>query len=157
MALLNDCTAANRVIHSGKTVSYSRRVVYGSWSYASGTSIITNSRAWEYHRYCSLSYSYVGLTKDAAFSFAASKITLYMRDTNYSEWDSTSGVFTVKEGGSVLMAEITPRHTQGDMWQLDICVREDDSRMTLGVVSPSSLFAVEDGRDYDGVATSKQT
>ena len=150
MGLLTTCTDTNRVIHNGKTVTYSRRKIYGTWLYASGLTIVSKTEAWEYHRYCSLSYSYVGLTKAAAISCAATLVTTYTRSCSYSKWDATNATFSVADAGSQLMAEITPRQTQGDMWQIDVNVREDDSRQSLSVLSPSSFFTAEDARSYDG-------
>lgn len=150
MALLTTCTAENRIVHSGKTVTYSRQKIYGSWVYLSGLTIKTESEAWEYHRYCSLSYSYVGLTKAAAMTEATTLATTYTRATSYSAWDSSTAAFAVKDGGSILMAEITPRQTQGDMWQVDVTVREDDSRRSLANLDPTSFFTVENARTYDG-------
>ena len=77
-------------------------------------------------------------------------MTTYTRSCYYSKWDSANATFSVADAGSQLMAEITPRQTQGDMWQIDINVREDDSRQSLSVLSPSSFFTAEDARSYDG-------
>ena len=66
MALLTTYGASNRVIINDKTVTYSKRRIYGAWSFISGVSIITLGSVWEYHRYCQKCYQYVGMTKDAA-------------------------------------------------------------------------------------------
>ena len=150
MGLLESCTATNRVIHTGKTVTYSRVKIFGSWTYAQGVFIYAKTEAWEYHRYCTLSYSYVGLTKAAAISAAATLATTYTRVTYYSDWDGANVTFAEKSGGAILMAEISPRQTQGDMWQVDVNVREDDSRRSLSNLTPSSFFTAEDARSYDG-------
>jgi len=66
MGLLNTYTAANRVVTQGRTVTYSKSRIYGQWSYVSGMSVITIGSAWEYHRYCQKTYSYVGMDFDTA-------------------------------------------------------------------------------------------
>lgn len=151
MGLLNTCTDVNKVIHQGKTVSYSVRRIYGSWCYGSGPTIAWKTQAWEYHRYCTCSYSYVGLDKDTATTYALDRISKYTRAIKYSQWDSTNGVFEPKEGGSACMAEINARPTQGNMWQIDITVREDDVRVSLTHQEASSFFTTENNRNYDGL------
>lgn len=66
MALLTKYDASNRVILNDKTVTYSKTRIYGAWSYVSGVSIITLYSCWEYHRYCSKTYMYVGMDRTTA-------------------------------------------------------------------------------------------
>lgn len=66
MALLTTYGAFNRVVLNDKTVTYSKTRIYGAWSYVSGTSVITLGSVWEYHRYCSKTYMYVGMDRTTA-------------------------------------------------------------------------------------------
>ncbi len=67
MALLTTYGASNRVIINDKTVTYSKRRIYGGgWSYVSGTVVVTLGSVWEYHRYCVKTYMYVGMDRTTA-------------------------------------------------------------------------------------------
>lgn len=66
MGLLTTYGSQNRVILNDKTVTYSKSRIYGEWSWASGTTIQYIYSVWEYHRYCSKSYMYVGMDRDTA-------------------------------------------------------------------------------------------
>lgn len=151
MALLTTWTAANRVITTEKVVTYSRSKIYGSWKWGDAI-VYTLNEAWEYHRFCSKTYSYVGLTKAAAVSCATAMVAYYTRATKvsyFSDSGNTAGSFLVQDGGTVCMADVSPRMTAGGMWQVDISVREDDARIRRESVSPDSLFTTENAREYD--------
>ena len=70
MALLTTYGANNRVIINDKTVTYSKTRIYGAWSYVSATSVITLGSVWEFHRYATKVYSYVGMDRATAQSCA---------------------------------------------------------------------------------------
>lgn len=150
MALIEINTEENRVVHSGKVVTYAKSKIYGTWEYLVGTVPQRFYSAWEYTRYCAKSYSYVGMTEAAAKLCAEQMVALYTRDVKVSEWEGNSDEFSDASGGTMVMAEVVPRRTVGNMWQVDINVRETDSRTRIGgVYSPSTLFADENSRDYD--------
>ena len=150
MALLTSYSGENCVVHSGKVVTYAKSKIYGAWVYVNGNITTTHTSAWEYTRYCAKSYSYVGMTEAAAMTCASEMVEFYTRDVKVSEWAGDSDEFSDASGGTIVMADIVPRRTSGDMWQVDINVRETDSRTRIsGVASPSTLFATENSRDYD--------
>lgn len=151
MALLTTWTAANRVITTEKVITYSRSKIYGSWRWGEAI-IYTFNEAWEYHRYCTKTYSYVGLTKEAAMACATAMVEYYTRSTKVSYFASTgptAGSFLPEDGGTVCMADVSPRMTAGGMWQVDISVREDDARLSRDSVPPDALFTTENAREYD--------
>lgn len=153
MALLNTWSSTNRVVTNDKVVTYSQQRIYGEWSYQTSISTETTLRSvWEYHRYCSKSYMYVGMDKTTANQCAQAMITKYTRTYEISDWNSsgqTAGTFTDITGGSVCMADISVQQREGCMYDVVINVREDDSKLRTTSVSPSSLFTVENQRDYD--------
>ena len=62
MGLLTTYGANNRVVYNDKVVTYSKQRIYGQWSYQPIIDVInTIYWVWEYHRYCSKSYMYVGM------------------------------------------------------------------------------------------------
>lgn len=153
MALLNSWSSANRVVLNDKVVTYSQQRIYGEWSYINGVSqIITLHSAWEYHRYCSKTYMYVGMDISTANLCAQAMITKYTRNYSVSQWNSSGdykGQFTDISGGTVCMADICVQQREGHMYDVIINVREDDSRQKTYSTSPQSLFTAENARDYD--------
>lgn len=151
MALLSNWSATNREISEGKVVTYSISPVFGSWSYVSGNIITTITRAWEYHRYCSMSYAYVGMTYETALACAAAVVKNYTRQTRYSEFSEDEGTWTIKNGGSILMASVSVRLDGGTAYRVDVQVREDDSLTMKNNVSDvvAALFAAENARTYE--------
>lgn len=149
MALIQSYSAANRQVDEDLAVTYTKTRVYGSWSYASGTSIVTVYSVWSYTRTATKSYRYVGMTKAAANSCAEAIRQIYQRNTTVSEWGDTDE-FKDVDGGSIPMADVGVRHVDGDMWEVSVNVHESDSRMRrVPVASAESLFTDEDQRDYD--------
>lgn len=155
MALLNTWGADNRVVTNDKVVTYSTRLIYGSWSYVSPDApniTVTINSAYEYHRYCSKSYMYVGMDRATAGACAQAMITKYTRSFSVSEWNSSgqnAGQFTDTGGGSYCMAEVCVQQREGCMYDVLINVREDDTRLRTSITSPEALFAAENNRDYD--------
>lgn len=149
MGLLTTYDANNKIIINDKTVSYSQKRVTGTWTYMPFPwQDVTYSWMWEYHRYCSKSYMYVGMDLTTANACAAAMITKYTRPFYVSSW-TDSGTWEVVPGGSMLMAEVTVQQRAGCMYDVLINVREDDSRMSKTADSPASLFTIENARDYD--------
>lgn len=149
MALLTTYGAGNKVVDSGLAVTYSRKRVYGEWSYASGTSIITIKSAWVYTRCASKSYRYVGMTKAAAELCATDLRSLFQRNTMISEWSPEDQDFKDVEGGEMPMAEISVNYVDGQMYEVAVVVSETDERMRKGAANVSALFSAENARDYD--------
>lgn len=153
MGLLTSWSSLNRVISQDKTVRYSRRKVYGEWSYLSAVSVITTlDHAYEYHRICTKQYRYVGMDRATAGACAAAMISKYTRSTKESQWNGSgvaAGTFTDESAGVIPMADVAIIHEEGCMYSVQVSVNEDDTKMRVGALTPSSLFADEDGRDYD--------
>lgn len=153
MGLLSTYTSANRVVTDDKIVTYSQNLIYGDWTYQSTVAeLITLHSVYEYHRYCSKSYSYVGMDLSTARDCANAMITKYTRSYKISDWQSSgasAGEFVDVNGGSVVMADIAIQKREGQMYDVVINVREDDTRLRSYSTSPASLFTAENTRDYD--------
>lgn len=153
MALLNSWSSANRVVANDKVVTYSRQRIYGSWTYLQAINIeYTYHSVWEYHRYCSKSYMYVGMDINTANSCAAAMVTKYTRSFKISDWyysGEHAGTFQDIDGGSMCMADISIQQREGHMYDVIVNVREDDVRLRTNITSPQSLFTSENNRDYD--------
>ena len=161
MALITSYSEDNRVIDSGLTVTYSRELVSGTWV---GESLVASAASntyyfmWEYHRRATKSYRYVGMTDAAKDECLADMIELYTRNVRASFWNSTTsdghglGSWSEDSAGQIVVADISPVHNEDGSWDVVVNVREDDVRMrkTWNVVSPSTLFATEQQRGYDG-------
>lgn len=91
MGLLQTYGSANRVVTNDKVVTYSMRLISGNWTYtiAPYPQIFTINSAYEYHRYCTKTYSYVGMDKATANACAKAMITKYTRTFSISEWNSS--------------------------------------------------------------------
>ena len=67
-----------------------------------------------------------------------------------SEWDEVLGDFYDVNGGTYLMCDIVATKRAGDMYDVHVNFREDDSRMRKeDNLTPSSLFTTENARSYD--------
>lgn len=158
MALLSKWSATNREITVGKTVTYSVAPVFGSWTYISGMVTYNITKAWECHRYCTMSYSYVGMTYSAALSCAAAVIKNYTRTTRYSEFEPDAGTWVTRTGGTVPMADVSVRLEGGNVYRVDVNVREDDVLIRKNNESAvvENLFNIENNRTYEtgDIATS---
>jgi len=152
MGLLHTYGSANRVVSNDKVVSYSRQRIYGEWSYVQGNITTTLHSVWEYHRYCSKTYSYVGMDLATAQSCAQAMVAKYTRSTKISDWQSggaQAGTFKDIDGGSIPMADICIQQEAGHMYSVIINVREDDTRLNTASLDPTTLFTIENQRDYD--------
>lgn len=101
-------------------------------------------------------YSYVGMTKSAADSCAASKRALYTRNHIILDTVNTVPVGSTgrKMPGALAVygcaAEISLNSYRGDTWNVDISVNETDIRCSATAPNdPASLFTSENARDYD--------
>lgn len=111
MGLLTSYGANNRVVFNDKVVTYSKQRIYGTWTFRPALNIEqTYYWVWEYHRYCSKSYMYVGMDLATAQSCAQAMITKYTRTTKVSDWQAegqNAGTFQDVDGGTVCMADIS--------------------------------------------------
>ena len=153
MGLLTSYGSNNRVVYNDKVVTYSKQRIYGTWTYRPALNIEqTYYWVWEYHRYCSKSYMYVGMDLATAQSCAQAMITKYTRSTKVSDWQAegqNAGTFQDVDGGTVCMADISIQQQVGHMYSVIVNVREDDVRLRTFSTTPSSLFTTENQRDYD--------
>lgn len=151
MALLTTATATNRIIDQSLSVTYSKVRVTGSWSYTSGTSVITVNSAWEYTRRATMSLHYVGMTKAAADLAAAQFRENYERTIYSSYWKASAASlehFDDESAGKLLMTDIAVVHDEGEAYSVVIQVSETDSRIRQGNHTASTLFGAENNRDY---------
>lgn len=111
MALLNSYGSANRVVTNDKVVTYSKNIAYGSWSWTNGyNQSFSYSWVWEFHRYCTKQYKYVGMDLATAQTCAAAMVTLYTRSFTTSQWGVngvTDNTFTDEPAGQICMAEVS--------------------------------------------------
>ena len=90
MGLLQTYNSDNRVVTNDKVVTYSMRLISGTWTYLTAINVeVTLHSAYEYHRYCTKTYSYVGMDKATANACAQAMITKYTRSFSISEWNSS--------------------------------------------------------------------
>lgn len=152
MALLTTATEANRVIDTALRIVYSRRLIFGSWSWTNGLNeTYTINSAWEYMRTATKTYRYVGLDEATAKSVADALVSYYTRATKVSVWNvNSNGQFAPISAGDVPMADVVPQHEDGGMWSVTASVNEQDSRMSRSESeSFSTLFYTENQREYD--------
>lgn len=154
MALLSTYNSTNRVIDAGLSVVYSRRKIYGSWSYTQLSVTTTITEAWEYIRRATKTYKYVGMTYEAAKACQAAMVAIYTRSTKTSEFQTSGaaiGTFVAENAGSVPMADVVVQLDEGEAYSCVISVREEDARISISSnESFDSLFSAEQSRSYDG-------
>ena len=117
-------------------------------------------------RYASKTYSYVGMTFAAANKCAAAKRAQYLRKHNVASvvvnTDSEASETSYKIRNSEVyesLCSISVVHGDGDSWDVEIQVNEEESRGTdSSSTSPESLFSAENAWDYDeGESSSSET
>lgn len=155
MALITQYSAANRVLDTALTVTYTKRRITGTWvqiTYVASDVSTTYHEAWEYMRHAVKSYRYVGMTLDAARDCRTDMIALYTRTVKHSEWKQYDGEFDVSPNAeNIPMAEVSIQHDEGDAYTVVINVNEVDTRLSLtSYNSARSLFPTEADRSYDG-------
>ncbi len=155
MALFARAAAENRVIDTALHVSYARRKVHGSWTYTSGTSLVTFYEAWEYTRTARKAYRYVGMDYDNAVAEAKRLETAYTRNTQESVLVTSgegAGTFVeTSDVASLCMADIAVQHDAGSMYTIVVSVNETDTKLrTNPSFAFETLFAAERARGYDG-------
>ena len=143
-----------RKIDTGLNVTYSRRIIFGTWSWTNGlneTGVYYSMM--EYHRYASKRYRYVGMTTAAKNACLLAMNTMYERTcwTNY--WQSNGSWGPVEVCGSVPLARVSPIENDDGSWDVEIDVNEDDVRYShvFNAADAKSKFSgYETGRGYDG-------
>ena len=163
MAWVNDYKNAACIVEEGLTVTYSRRKISGSWGWVS----LNMSGSWsymnEYHRYATKSFRYVGMTYDAAKACRDAMIDYFTRKIKIDVWDgsATNGTWVTKDGGELLMADISLTRGDADEWSVHVRVSEDDTRYTLPdqPFTAESQFVFEQSRKYwtDGNGVADET
>lgn len=149
-ALIDAYSSANRVVDTDLAVTYTKTKVYGQWTYSiSPTATETRYEAWSYIRAANKSYRYVGMTKAAADACANAMRSKYQRTAYSSVLSDSLREFVDEVSGSVPMADVAVQRVAGGMWEVVVNVHETDAKMRFASVGASSLFAVEDARDYD--------
>ena len=88
------------------------------------------------------------MDRGTANACAAAMIAKYTRLFYVSVW-TAAGTWTVEQGGTIPMAEVTVQQRAGCMYDVLVSVREDDVRLTRDPVDPATLFTAENARDYD--------
>ena len=129
------------------------QLVFGNWT---GTSVVASAASvtygsmWQYQRFCSYSYQYVGMDYDTAVSCANTLASFLTRSTTMYIWSSTAGTmgdWIARSGGSQLMSKISVVHADGKMWTVTVDVNELDTIMSKTQTTPS--WTAEDNRQYD--------
>ncbi len=154
MALLSTASAANRVTERALCVTYSVSAVKGSWSYTNNANVVTTeSVAYEFHRYASCRYRYVGMDYASAKAAADSIREKYTRDFWTSEWQGSgenTGTFQDLDMGTKLQGFVEVVRREGHLYDVEVEVSEDDVKMSLSPnITPASLFAKEATRTYE--------
>lgn len=152
MSLKSSYGDENLVIDEALTVYDSTSIVSGNWSWESISANGSFTQMRECHRYARKSFRYVGMTYSAASSCKTAIMTAFKRSFKNSVWDGAvnQGQWTVENGGSRLMAEVSMQPAGGDAWDVVVNVNEDDVRMqkVSSVYSYDTVFATEKSRTY---------
>ncbi len=153
MALITDTTTnRNLVVTEGLSVTYSKSITKGTWTWGTSTLNGTYDKMYELHRYATKAFKYVGYTYEAAKAKRDALITELTRDFKYSVWNGavTNGQWDVYAGGTQLMSDITLTYDAGDAWSVNVRVREDDTRTIKIGEDPAyaTRFSAENARSY---------
>ena len=149
MAIRTSYSSANLVIEQGLTVWNSNRLVHGTWAWESISLSGVHVSMWEAHRYARQSFRYVGMTKDAADACVADMKDIYTRSIRSTRWNGAAndGEWVREDGGTVLMAEISPTPNPDGSYDVVVNVNEDD--VNMGKTAAEAMdFDEEDGRTY---------
>lgn len=154
MGLLSTATAANRVTERALTVTYSKPRIAGSWSWTNALNeVYWRTQAYEYHRYASCSYRYVGMDYKSAKAAADAIRDAYTRNFKTSDWHgsgSLAGTFQPLDMGTRLQGSVEVVRDRGHLYDVVVQIDEDDVRLSLNPYeSFAGLFADEDTRRYD--------
>lgn len=151
MAILGHWGANNLVIDQGKTVNCTMTLQKGDIDGDGHQDYYL-----EFHRYCQMSFRYVGMDYATALQCAGAVVERYTRKYMISEPSSspqaTAG-FEDIYAGSKLMAQVSVQHKDGCMYDVVVNVNEDDSKMRMawtGTYDPAMMFIEIDtyGSEY---------
>lgn len=149
MGLLSTATAANRITERALTVTYSKPRITGNWSWVDANIPYWRTQAYEYHRYASCAYRYVGMSYAAAKAAADAIRDAYVRAFKVSEWQN-NGRFAPLDMGTKLQGFVEVVRDRGHLYDVVVRINEDDVRLSLDPnESFAVLFAAEDARKYD--------
>lgn len=130
-------------------VTYSSTIINGNWESVTGVTTTTYYTALSYTRTATMTFSILGLTQSAAESIADTIRGKYQRHRRHSDWNPNTGEFVATDQGEVAcMAEVSIRHTAGAMYSVEVEVRETDTLLHRVPISPETLFATENSRNY---------
>lgn len=104
-------------------------------------------KAYEYHRYATKTYRYVGMDERTARACAEAKLAQYTRVRFFWYWETMTTLNFSRELKSG--ATVKARHTGGHLWSVEIQVNEDDvyySPLWIDDIAAAGVFA---GGDYD--------
>ena len=150
MALLTTYSSANRVVTADSVPTYSGRLISGEWSASIDNITTTYYYMYEYHRYRTKEYRYVGMDYSTAIACATSAASYYLRNARMSIWDDTTGEFNRDSFIRETMANIALEQVAGEMYDVVISVNEDDSCLNhVAYTDISTLFTTENSRGYD--------
>lgn len=141
--MLDSLTDRNKDVSIGLYTTYSERYDDTSQS----------SPYWEYRRFRAKTYSYKGLTAEAAAAGVAAKVAQYTRTAYNWRWMDERWVVDKQHPLGVLVAKIVPRRAGGHQWTVEIDVNEEVavySATRLSAASRDALFLSTFGTwDYD--------
>lgn len=136
--LFSTYTATNMITSQGLTVGYDQQYTPAQGDVPAYYTVT---------RYARKTYSFVGLTEEAAYECAAAKRAQYTRA--YRRIDTSSGS-PVDISLYCCAADVTPSHDNGCAWSVSVNVSETDVRHSAEVVEDlATFFASENGRNYD--------
>lgn len=106
-------------------------------------------KAYEYHRYATKVYRYVGMDERTAKACAAAKLKQYTKPRFFWYWEGDVGgslnFYREEKAGATVKA----KHAGGHLWSVEISVNEDDvyySPLWIDDIAAAGVFA---GGDYD--------
>jgi len=123
MALLTTYSDANKVWRQGESTRTVRTpiIVVGA-----------GFQGWQVEEITTESFSYVGMTKTAAYACAADMVTLYTSTKNWPVWDTEQNAFTVTTVNQC-WADVRPVYEgAGSMWRVD--VERNEKNVTIAAI-----------------------
>lgn len=104
-------------------------------------------KAYEYHRYATKVYRYVGMDERTARACAEAKLAQYTRARFFWFWDTDMTLNFSREIKTG--ATVKARHTEGHLWSVEINVNEDDVYYSPLWIDDIAAAGVFDSGDYD--------
>lgn len=152
MGLLAALTGANMIVESALQVRYSGTCNRQAFSFEDdGEAASYERNIWEFHRYATGAWKWVGLSKEAALNGQKIKVAQYTRRKRVSTIVRQNGAPVMDRVNTIeCTANIVARQTSGSMWELSLSVNEDDVAYTFSPPQdPSGLFGYENARYYE--------